>query len=254
MRPNILSTAIFVLMLLTACEQDRTIFEGPYHVRFSEEATTLRESVSGIIQIPVHIAGPAQTEDIVVSYTLAGSAREGVDFEIEGGDRQVVIPAGEYVGYIELRMINNANNILRSQDVTFTLIGVNDSELALGFGKSAIGKSHTLTIQDDCILSGRFKGIQAGGGDFVEDIFITSEDCETYRLSNWNINLWIIPLDLELTFIDNGDNTITIPEQESTFGVMTGIGSVNPITREIEITLNLPEVDIPDYTFTLIPD
>ena len=44
------------------------------------------------------------------------------DYEILGTRGSVTIASDEYFGYIDIKLINNANNILRSQDLILTLI------------------------------------------------------------------------------------------------------------------------------------
>ena len=117
---------VFIILFSSfSCERERILFTGPYHVRFTEATQTEKESKSKPIKIEVHLAGPAQKEDLTISYTLSGSAREGIDYEIVGTRGKVIIKDDEYFGYIEVQLLNNANNILRSQDVVFTLATVN---------------------------------------------------------------------------------------------------------------------------------
>jgi hypothetical protein len=243
------------LAVLFSCETDRITFNGPAYVRFDSEQQSFRESYSKVIQIPVHIVGPVQNEPLAITYNVSGTAREGVDYEFISEKNTVTIPAGEYFGYVKIKLINNANNILRSQDLTLTIIGSSNPQVRVGQGNAGIGKEHTLTITDECILSGDFKGTREGmGSEYVDDISITSEDCETYNLSNWNINLSIVPVDMPLIFIDNGDNTLTVPMQEGGFGNMQGSGAVDPVTREMSFNLILLEFDSAEFEFTLIPD
>ena len=243
------------LAFLLSCETEKITYQGPTFVRFDTEEQTVRESYSKVIQIPIHIVGPVSDEKVVVRYDVSGDARQGVDYIFVSEKNVVTIPANEYFGYIEIQLINNANNILRSQDIIFTITNVASAGVEVGQGEGGIGKQHTFTITDDCILSGDFLGTRDGMGNaYVDDITITSEDCETYNLSNWNIELSIVPIDMPLTFIDNGDNTLTVPLQEGDFGNMKGIGSVDPVTREMEFTITLLEFDSAEFTFTLIPD
>lgn len=249
-----------MLMLLTACETERVLFEGPYFVRFSESAETKRESYSKVITIPVHIAGPEQDHDIIVRYKVEGDAREGVDYILPGDRGSVVIEKGEHFGYIELQLINNSNNIIRSQEIVFTLLSTNDPEIQVGQGPSQMNTTFTFTIFDDCILGGNYKGSRNLFSIPTEGITITSEDCENYRLSNWNIDIFNTPFEMDLIFIDNGDNTLTIPTQEEDvlpedWATIRGSGTVDPITREIEMTVVLVDLEgEPEVSFILIPD
>ena len=53
---------------------------------------------------------------------------------------------------------------------------------------------------------------------------------------------------MDLKFIDNGDNTLTIPEQEEEqideeLATIRGTGVVDPVTREIILTIMLVDFD-----------
>lgn len=243
---NRITTLLGILVLLS-CETDRIVFDGPYYVRFTNATLTEKESNSKVIKIEIHNAGPALEEDAIVSYQISGDAREGIDYNIVGTRGQAIIPAGEYFGYIEVSLINNANNILRSQELIITLTRVNVSSLAVGQGEAGIGKKFTLTIADDCILGGSYQGIR--GASKINDVQITSSDCETYRISNWDVNIFGAADPVPLNFIDNGDNTLEVKSQkvEVFFGfysldfIVEGIGTVNPATREIFLTLKFSD-------------
>ncbi|GAA4399300.1 hypothetical protein GCM10023187_10910 [Nibrella viscosa] len=251
MRANSLLVGVFIVVAavagLAACEQldvDRT-FAGPYHVRFTDTTLTYKESYSKPISIRVHNAGPQLDQPITVNYTVSGTAREGRDYSIVGTKGTVVIPAKQSFGEIQVRLINNANNILESQNVVFTLTGVQPSTLQVGFGQEKkIGKQLTLTIQDDCLLSGFYTGVNRIQNQTISvpDVQITSIDCRSYRLSNWNLGLlYYNAFKPTLTFIDNGDNSLTIPAQANEYlgsrDTIRGNGSWNP--RDRQITLNL---------------
>ena len=257
---RIISSLMFLFLLLSGCETDRLIFKGPYHVRFSEAALSEKESYSKPVEIEVHYVGPDVTEDLQIRYAISGSAQEGVDYVILGERGIVTIKKGSYFGTIQVQLINNSNNILRTQDVVLTLQSANGGAVAIGQGESAIGKTFTLTIADDCILGGNYIGVRNSLTVPIEDITITSQDCEEYILSNWDIYVFEFIQVRDLTFIDNGDNTLTIPEQEESTlnesqATIKGIGTVDPLTREIVMTLTLVDFEgQPQATFTLIPD
>ena len=249
-----------LLLYLTACETERIIFRGPYHVRFTESAGFEKESFSDTIEIEVHNVGPALEEDVVLSYTISGNAREGVDYVVLEERKNVKILAGEYFGFIKILLINNANNILRSQDVVFTLQTTNIDKLEVGQGATALGKSFTFTIFDDCILGGTYSGQRTGGSTSTDDITVSSQDCETYLLSNWNIDVFTTDEEMDLIFIDNGDNTLTVPEQEEEniddeLATIRGTGVVDPVTREIILNITLVDFDDqPEISITLKPN
>ncbi len=245
------------LVLLLGCETNPILFKGPYFVRFTESSITLKESYSKPIVIQVHNAGPAAAEDIVISYNVSGSAREGIDFLITTTTPgQVTIPKGEFIGTLEVQLINNANNIIRSQDMVLTLLSTN-AGLQIGQGESAIGQKYVFTILDDCILGGDYI---AQRGPVAYAVTLTSSDCEVYLLSNWNIGVFNSPVAMDLRFIDNGDNTLTIPDQEEENlnedqATIRGTGVVDPVTRKIILTVTLVDfINQPQVTINLIPD
>lgn len=254
---NYIATILFIL-LGSACETEPIIFTGPYFVRFTETSLSLKESFSKPVLIEVHQAGEALEEDLVISYKVSGNARAGIDYAIAGEAGRVTIKKGEYTGTISVSLINNANNIIRSQDLILTLESSSASERKIGQGKSNIGSTFTLTIIDDCILGGTYIGQRSSVNQ--PGITITSSDCETYTLSNWNINLFNTNTPMDLIFIDNGDNTLTIPEQEEEnlvdeSATIKGTGVVDPLTRVIIMTITLVDFDgQPQVTVTYLPD
>jgi hypothetical protein len=253
--------ATFCLMIiLIACEQDVITYKGPYHVRFTESTDVARESYNEPINIQVHNAGPVLDEDITITYLLSGDAREGVDYIVLGDKGKVVIPAGEHFGNIQIQLINNSNNILRSQNIEFELRTVDNKAVKVGEGTSRRGNKFTFTIFDDCILGGYYYGRETPSSPIEDDVVITSADCENYILSNWNINFFNTPFPLDLTFVDNGDNTLTIPPQEEDafpedLATIEGIGVVDAVTGKINFTIKLVDFDgQPELSFTLYRD
>lgn len=254
---KVITTLAFLFMLLGSCETEKIIFDGPYFVRFTETSLSLKESFSKPVVIEVHQAGKALEEDLLIFYKVSGNARAGVDYTIAGETGQVTIKKGEYVGTISISLINNSNNIIRSQDLILTLESSSSSDRKIGQGESSIGNVFTLTIIDDCILGGNYIG-QQNSVD-VPGITISSSDCETYLLSNWNINVFNTSTPMDLIFIDNGDNTLTIPQQEeetitAEFATILGTGVVDPLTRKIIMTITLVDFDGEQVTITYLPD
>ncbi len=240
-------TGILLLLLLVslACETEPTLFTGPYHVRFTESVLTEKESYSPIIPLSVHLVSPALEEDITINYEISGSARENIDYRILDTRGSVVIKKGKYFSFINVKLLNNANNILRSQDLIITLASTSNGAVRIGQSDGGIGKKYTLTIKDDCILGGSYAGRR---GSVSQPVTITSTDCEKYILSNWNINLFSTTTPMDLNFTDNGDNTLTIPEQEEQniqddFATIIGNGVVDPITGAIIMTITLMDFD-----------
>lgn len=252
---------IFLLLLLLsfACETERILFKSGYHVRFTNSELTIKESTNETVKIEVHLAGTEREEDLTIGYKITGNALEGIDYQIVGTDRKVVIEEGDYFGYIEIEIINNANNVLRSQFLEFTLTTVNADGLLVG-QEGGIGTKFKLTILDDCILSGTYSGSQSALSIPTRGISITSSDCDVYRLSNWNIDVFNFSDPIPLTFVDNADNTLTIKSQEvegfpSNRATIQGTGSVNPATKEITMNVTLVDFDgSPVVTFKLKPE
>jgi hypothetical protein len=251
-RSRPITLVVLLMASLVGCETELVTFKGPYHVRFTNVTLTEKESNSNIIQIEVHNAGPAIADEVSIRYTISGDARENIDYTILGTRGVVTIPDGEYFGYIEIQLLNNANNIIRSQDLILTLTRA-DNNLRVGQSEGGIGKVCTLTIEDDCLLSGSYTGKQGTSSNTISAISISSDDCESYLISNWDINNLMGSADpVPLVFIDHGDNTITIkPQTQSIFYgfgdqevVVSGLGSVNPTTKVIFMSLNFTYTDI----------
>lgn len=243
----VLLTVLAVGWGTSACEKqdlDRT-FEGPYFVRFTDTTLAFKESYSKPVVIRVHNVGPQSDQPITVTYSISGSAREGKDYTIDGTKGTVVIPAKKSFGEIRLKLINNANNILESQTLTFTLTGVQPSTFQVGFGsEGVVGKQLKFVIQDDCLFGGIYTGTgRLGTQNYtVSNVEITSTNCKDYQLSNWNLGIFSFDaIRAQLTFIDNGDNSLTVPPQSNanlnTTDTLRGTGAWNP--RDRKITLNL---------------
>lgn len=256
--PKLLSLGFVLAMVaLASCEEQKILFEGPDFVRFTDTTLAYKESLGAPVTVSVHVVGKPLTQALTVNYTVGGTAREGRDYTIEGTKGVVVIPAGKLFGTIQVNLVNNANNILESQDIVFTLTGTSaNTDLQLGFGKNnKIGKTLTLTIQDDCLLSGFYTGSRRtnAGTAKAENIEISSLNCKTYNVANWNIGglFNFNATKAQVSFIDNGDNTLTIPPQVSAdlgapYDTLRGTGLWNPQTKAI--TLNI-KVKVP-YTET----
>ena len=237
-------------ILVFACRENEIFFEGPYFVRFTEESGSELESYTDIIPLSVHLVAPQVDERITINYSISGTAVEGKDFEILGNRGTVVIPRNDSFGFIDLKLINNSNNILETQEIVFTITSVSPSNYEIGYGSGVrIGNKMTFTIVDDCILGGTYSAISDVSSTTYDGIRISSSDCITYRVSNWDINIFEYPTTRDLLFTDNGDNTLNIPQQEEDtlpveLATITGDGFVNPETREV--TLNIQLIDFTD--------
>lgn len=235
--------------LIWSCEDKMTIYDGPDYVRFTDSVTTYKESWVVPIEIKVHVVGKPQPQPLNISYIIGGSAREGKDYTIVGTRGTVTIPANSYFGSIYIQLINNSNNVIRSQDIQLTLssavLGESGQLLQVGGEKyQEIGKSYRLTINDDCLFGGVYNAQLQGYTNSATNIDFTSVNCQTYTVSNWNVGIFnMSSTKPKLSFVDNGDNTITVPTQyNNAFGdSIRGSGSWDPKTRAISITLQLKE-------------
>lgn len=243
-------STMLLLIGLASCEEQKIVFEGPYFVRFSDTTLSFKESYSKIIKVKVHNVGPQLDQSVIVNYTVGGTARENRDYRILGTKGAVSIPAKQSFGEIQVQLINNANNILGSSTIDFTMTSVNPADkLQVGLGK--LGKTFSLTVQKACLLDGSYSGnrqVAANRVATVNDIDISSTDCRTYTLANWNVGLFSFDaIQPTLQFVDNGNNTLTIPRQINSElaaprDTISGTGLWNPQTRRITLNLRLKTV------------
>lgn len=245
---------------LSSCEEQRIIYEGANFVRFTDSTVSFKESYSKAIKIRVHNGGKVLNESINVQYTIGGTAREGRDYRIEGNKGTVIIPVNQSFGEITLYLLNNANNILESSTIEFTIAGVSPSDkIKVGFGEGGLGSKMVFTIRDACIMDGIYTGrLPVGNQAFqLADIEISSADCKRYTISNINVGLlgfpqffnWDSPVGFQaerptLDFIDNGNNTLTIPQQvipqfASGYDTLSGTGVWNPVNKQISLSIRM---------------
>lgn len=248
-----------IVSWLVSCKEERILFENNY-VRFTDTTLTYKESYSPSIKVKVHNAGPVLNESIIVNYTIAGTAREGKDYKIEGTRGAVSIPSGQSFAEISVKLINNANNIIDASTIEFTLTSVTPSDkVQLGLEGGKLGKTMTLTIRDVCLFDGIYTGLLPVKTQFygVENIPITSNDCKTYIIDNFNVGFvgfpqffnWQDPFGFEaihpkLSFVDNGNNTITIPKQvigelPAGYDTLSGTGLWNPQNKRITLSIKM---------------
>lgn len=252
--------ALLTGLWLSGCEEQQIIYDGLNFVRFSDSTLSFKESYSKAIKIKVHNGGKVLNESINIKYTIGGTAREGRDYRIEGTKGTVIIPVGQSFGEITLYLLNNANNILESSTIEFALTSVSPSEkIKVGFGEGGLGQKMVFTIRDACIMDGFYSGrLPVGNQAFqLADIEIFSTDCKRYTISNINVGLlgfpqffnWESPVGFEaerptLDFIDNGNNTLTIPQQvipqfASGYDTLSGTGVWNPVNKQITLSIKM---------------
>jgi hypothetical protein len=169
---------------MVACENaGETVFEGPYHARFTEAESEILENYKDPfngnfnepISIQLHLAAPTQSNTNIIEYEVSGSAEENVDYVLENGEnKRVLIPVGEHIGEILYFPINNSDET-GDKTIKFTITSVSNN-LEAGFGVTGInGRFHTVTIKDDdCLVDLRkFEGIwefDQNDGEFVYDV------------------------------------------------------------------------------------
>lgn len=260
LNPSIVALLVVSMGIwLASCEEQQIKYDGLAFVRFTDTALTYKESFPKAIKIRVHNGGLPLTESIIVNYRLGGTARDGIDYIIEGNKGTVLIPANQQFGEISLRLRNNANNILESSTIEFTLTGANPSDKArIGLGEGGLGSKMVMTIRDACIMDGIYTGllpVNATQSFQKPDIEITSTDCKRYTITNINVGLlgfdqffkYEPPVGFQaekptLDFIDNGNNTLTIPRQvipqfAAGYDTLSGTGVWNPVTKRIALNI-----------------
>ncbi len=92
-------------LLLTGCENDPITYNGPDFVSFSEKTISkvVRAGEDGIVTVEIGCANKSsEARTFTVSVDAANTtAVEGTDFEFVS--KSVTIPAGEYVGKIQIK-------------------------------------------------------------------------------------------------------------------------------------------------------
>jgi hypothetical protein len=257
---SILIQVIFLALLtgLMSCEEQQIVYEGNSFVQFTDSTLSFKEYYPKAIKIKVHNGATPLDESISVNYTVGGTAREGKDYRIEGTKGTMVIPAKQNFGEITVVLLNNANNILESSNIIFTLTDAKPADkVKVGFGSGGMGKKMTFIIKDACILEGVYNGQLPVRNQVyqVDNIDIVSTDCKRYTINNLNVGLvgfdqffgWDSPVGFEaerpkLSFIDNGNNTLTIPKQvidefAAGYDTLSGTGTWNPQTKRIALNI-----------------
>lgn len=158
-------------MLLGGCEGvEEKIFEGPYHVRFTETEGRVVENqndpqnqnLSASVEVQAHIVGPQQSGATEISFAVYGDAEENVDYILGFTgfqDKKITIPAGESFGSFSFVPLNNRDRD-GDRNIIFEITEVNNGLQIGRSGGGIIGKRVTYTISDDdCLLDLRqFQG------------------------------------------------------------------------------------------------
>jgi hypothetical protein len=219
-------TLILISLLLLSCEDtDKTLFEGPYHVRFSEPSSEISENFSDPfgqnlnepLSIRVHLVAPGIEGTTSIRFEVSGTAVENMDYVILDNElKRLLIPAGQFFDEILIKPINNRENAGNKQ-IVFTLTEVtNDLDLGFGFN-GAVGRTHEVTIrEDDCLVDIRkFEGVwefNQNNDEFIYEVIVAVDYSENNRLVFANFT----GLDSAVTAFANLDmctREIIIPEQ-----------------------------------------
>ncbi len=208
-------------LLLTGCENDPIIYNGPDFVSFSEKTISkvVRSEADGMVTIEVGCANKSnEARTFTVSVDAANTtAVEGTDFDFVS--KSVTIPAGEYVGKIQIK--GNYDN-LTPEGVTLTLkLDADASMIQEGTTHSVrvnlsrffefnmdwlVGAWLAQDVRNGAVLD------MTGYGDFY-DVEIEKVDENTIVIKGFFQGL---PSELEAT-VDWDNGTISIPIEQYVF-------------------------------------
>ncbi len=208
------SLLLLTVMFTTACEEQFTLFEGPYHVRFSGSSASVSENSTTPTNIQVHFAGPVTSEDIQVELTISGGVQDE-DFELSVGSNTITIPAGEFFASFTVLPIDNvvADG---NKTIIFEITSVSGGYQP---GLGLVGKKFTYTIVDnDCPFEvSNFTGTyNCDEPDYgVYEVTLSPGSLPNSVKIN---NFWDYGLTIYVVF-DPGSNVVEVPDQP------TGISS-----------------------------
>ncbi|GIV36831.1 MAG: hypothetical protein KatS3mg032_1210 [Cyclobacteriaceae bacterium] len=202
---------VFLLagIFLSGCEEQLTIFEGPYHVRFSGTSASVSEDATTVTTVQVHFAGPSPAEDIQVEFSVTGGVA-GTDFEFVGSSgTTVTIPAGEFFATFSVRPVDNlvADG---NKTIVFEITSVSGG---LSAGLGLVGKKFTYTIVDnDCPFevanfTGTYDCDEPGYGVYEVTLEAGAEP-NTVLINNF----WDAGATIYVVF-DPDSNTLEVPDQ-----------------------------------------
>lgn len=208
-------------LLLTGCENDPITYSGPDFVSFSEATISkaVRAGEDGIVTVGIGCANKSsEARTFTVSVDAANTtAVEGTDFEFVS--KSVTIPAGEYVGKIQIK--GNYDN-LTPEGVVLTLkldadasmiqegtthsIKINLSRFFEFNMEWLVGAWLAQDVKNGAVLD------MTGYGDFY-DVEIEKVDENTIVIKGFFQGL---PSELEAT-VDWDNGTISIPIEQYVF-------------------------------------
>jgi len=239
-------------------------FEGPNQVRFTEtEGQEVENFHAGgeanlnePIEVSIHLLSALQNQEVRITYSLAGTAEEGVDFAILSDEsRELVVPAGENFATIAFDLINN-NEQDGDRDIVFKIESV-DNNFSISSGPSSvIGRTYRFTItDDDCLQNLK---LFEGSWDVTEEA-ATSEGQSNYEVTitpDFNNNNRILIRGFGgieglggtvFAYLDLCRNEFIVPEQ--VVGNVEGLaGNARTINKG---TFNIQDGGTMSFTYTL---
>lgn len=153
---NILSVFLLgvVFTFLFSCTENYPIQEVEKNARFfdSNLELSVSESSQENIEIPVYLTDVSPSP-VVVSYEVSGDVESYKDLSTVQG--KVVIPAGERMGRILLRAIDNDSFDRPNKKIEIKLSSVDNVEYKIEgtFGLTGYTKKSIVFLDDDCDLS-----------------------------------------------------------------------------------------------------
>ena len=258
-------TSLFVLaLLLAACDQSELPFEGPNQVRFTETdglevenfhaggAANLNEPIN----VSVHLLSGLQSSDVIITYSLSGTAEEGVDYTILSDDnRQLIVPAGESFASIDFKLINN-NIQDGDRQIVFQIESVENNFSISSGPNSVIGRRYIFTItDDDCLqnlklFEGRWDAVEeasAGSQQNEYELVITPDFENNNRLMIRGFGGIEEQGGTVFAYLDLCKNEFLVPEQ--LVGNVDGRGgNARTINRG---TFNIQDGGTMSFTYTL---
>ncbi|MEQ9403065.1 MAG: hypothetical protein RIM99_05725 [Cyclobacteriaceae bacterium] len=164
---NKLYVILFAIALMTvSCTETETeaVFNGSF-VAFNAGTAGTLESSTDQLALPITMAGPLLTTDLVVDFTVSIENGTESDYTLSNTTGSLTIPAGEVADTIWITPVDNFVED-GAKVVTITLSGANES-VTLGLpGPDANNKSIVVTLSDDdCAFD-----INAFAGDYNVEI------------------------------------------------------------------------------------
>ena len=163
-------TIIAAVALFISCDEsketiDTLSYPSDAFVSFSDTSISVLESSTDVIDIVLNLSTTLDAAEIpsTVSYTITSeNATEGVQYNVIDGKSSFNLAAGVFNDTLQIEPIDNSEE----DGDKVIIITLTDAPVGLGFpGPDGIGKTLTLTLQDDdCAFSLEGLGAAAWGG------------------------------------------------------------------------------------------